>query len=378
MESLQGIKVIDLSRLLPGPYCSMMLADHGADVLAIEDRRFLADDLFFDDLYRNKDHMTLNLKSEKGLEIFFKLVADADVVLEGFRPGVVARLGVGYDEVSKINPAIIYCSISGYGQTGSASDVVGHDVNYLSRAGILDCIGEKEGPPVIPAVQVADIAGGGMQAMVGILLALYEREQSGKGQYVDISMTDGLLGLLTLPNILVKKTGQRQRRSTSMLSHRYACYNTYETADGRYIALGAVENRFWSNLCKILEVEKYSRLQYDEDRRDEIITELRRLFRSKPLAHWEDLLGEADVCFSKVQNMEEVFADPLFHEREMFFEMPESQDAGKMFGIPVKLGRTPGTYKSPPQSFGGSTMRVLTELGYSEEEIEEFYRTGTV
>ncbi|MDJ0622252.1 MAG: CaiB/BaiF CoA-transferase family protein [Desulfocapsaceae bacterium] len=356
----------------------MMLADHGADVLAIENRRFQADDLFFEDLYRNKNHMTLNLKSDKGLEIFYKLVVNADVVLEGFRPGVVARLGVGYDDVSKVNPRIIYCSISGYGQTGTASNVVGHDVNYLSRAGILDCIGEKERPPVIPAVQVADIAGGGMQAMIGILLALYEREQSGKGQYIDISMTDGLLGLLTLPTVLAKKTGQPQLRSASMLSHRYACYNTYETADGRYVALGAVENRFWANLCEILEIEEYSRLQYDDDRREEIITELRRIFRRKPLAHWEEQLGEADVCFSKVQNMEEVCADPIFHEREIILNNEKSQGAGNMFGVPIKLSRTPGSYKSPPQHFGGSTRKVLTKLGYSEEEIEELYRKGAV
>lgn len=378
VQSLNGIKVVDLSRLLPGPYCSMMLADHGADVLAIEDRRFQSDDLFFTELYRHKKHMTLNLKSEAGVKIFFKIVADADVVLEGFRPGVVDRLGVGYGEISSINPAIIYCSISGYGQTGPAKNVVGHDVNYLSRAGILDAIGERNGPPVIPAVQIADIAGGGLQAMVGILLALYERERSGKGQYIDISMTDGLLGLLTLANVLTKKTGRPQHRSASMLSHRYACYNTYETADGRFVALGAVENRFWVKACEILNIEHFSNLQYDEEHREEIITELRRIFREKPLAYWEERLGDADVCFSKVQTMAEVWEDPLFHEREMILEEGASEDSEKMFGVPVKLGRTPGEGKGIPVSFGGSTRAVLASLGYSEEEIEELYRAGVV
>lgn len=378
MQALNGIKVIDLSRLLPGPYCSMMLADHGAEVLAIEDRRFQADDLFFVDLYRNKEHMTLNLKSDKGKEIFFKLVSGADVVLEGFRPGVVDRLGVGYEAVSTVNPAIVYCSISGYGQDGPARDIVGHDVNYLSRAGILDGIGEQDGAPVIPTVQIADTAGGGMQAMAGILLALYERERSGRGQYIDISMTDGLLGLLTLANVFTKKTGRPQRRSASMLAHRYACYNTYETADGRFVTLGALENRFWTNVCMILGVEHFITLQYDEEHRQEIIAKLREIFRSQPLAHWEEVMAGEDVCFATVQTMKEVWDDPLFKEREMVLGAGPSSRDEKMYGISIKLGRTPGTYRRPPQSFGGSTRTVLTGLGYSKKEIDEMYRSGVV
>lgn len=378
MGALDGIRVLDLSRLLPGPYCSMVLADHGAEVLALEDRRFLQDDLFFRDLYRNKRHMTLNLKSEKGLSIFFELAADADVLIEGFRPGVVDRLGVGYETVSKRNPKIIYCSISGYGQEGVASQSAGHDVNYLSRAGILNCIGEVGGAPVIPAVQIADIAGGAMNGVIGILLALYERERSGKGQHIDISMTDGLLGLLTLPNVLEKATGAEQRRSESMLSHRYGCYNTYETADGRYIALGAVENRFWGNLCKILGLEEYVALQYDEDKRVEIISRLRTIFKEKDLDYWETTLADADVCYSKVQNMEEVFADPLFQERHMVIDLKGAEGLEKTFGVPVKLGRTPGAITSPPRTFGENTRDVLAELGYTGEEIQALFDAGVV
>lgn len=376
MGALNGVKVVDLSRLLPGPYCSMVLADHGAEVLAIEDRRFLEDDLFFSDLYRNKRHMTLNLKKEKGLEIFFALAGDADVIIEGFRPGVVERLGVGYREVAAVNPGIIYCSISGYGQDGEASQVAGHDVNYLSRAGILNSIGAISGPPVIPAIQIADIAGGGMNAAVGILLALYERERSGIGQYIDISMTDGLLGLLALPNILQKKTGMAQKRSASMLSHRYGCYNTYETTDGRFIALGAVENRFWRNLCELLGIEKYISKQYDEEVREEIISELRSIFSRESLEHWEDKLKNADVCYSKVQDINEVFADPLFRQREMVVEAESPQE--RTFGIPVKLARTSGEIATPPQQFGGSTREVLENLGYGKEEIDRFYAEGVV
>lgn len=378
MGALDGIRVLDLSRLLPGPYCSMVLADHGAEVLALEDRRFLKDNLFFQDLYRNKRHMTLNLKSEKGCEIFYQLLADADVIIEGFRPGVMQRLGVDYETVSKRNPRIIYCSISGYGQKGASSQNAGHDVNYLSRAGILNCIGEVDGPPVIPAIQIADIAGGAMNGVIGILLALFERERSGKGQYIDISMTDGLLGLLTLPTVLEKTTGMPQQRSASMLSHRYGCYNTYETADGRYIALGAVENRFWCNLCRILDLEEYEALQYDEHRRTEIIDRLRQIFKGEDLEYWQKTLVDADVCFSKVQEMEEVFTDPLFLERQMVLNEDNQNGQERMFGVPVKLNRTPGAVSSPPPCFGENTREVLNELGYSEEEIVELINTGIV
>ncbi|MBE9541268.1 MAG: CoA transferase, partial [Proteobacteria bacterium] len=175
--ALEGIKIIDLSRMLPGPYCSMILADHGARVIAIEDKRFMADDIFLSPVNRNKDHMTLNLKTKEGQEIFFKLIREADVLMEGFRPGVTKRLGIDYEVLKRINPGIIYCSITGYGQDGPFRDIAGHDVNYLSFAGILGIIGEKDGSPCIPGIQIADLVGGGMNAAIGILLALVARER---------------------------------------------------------------------------------------------------------------------------------------------------------------------------------------------------------
>ena len=187
--ALSGITVIDLSRLLPGPYCSMILADHGARVIAVENKRFMADGLFFNTINRNKEHMSLNLKSDAGQQIFSKLIEKADVLMEGFRPGVVDRLGVDYESVRKVNPKIIYCSITGYGQDGPFRDRVGHDVNYLSFSGVLNLIGEPDRPPSIPGIQIADVAAGGMNAAIGILLALFAREKTGRGQYIDISMT---------------------------------------------------------------------------------------------------------------------------------------------------------------------------------------------
>jgi len=377
--ALSGITVIDLSRLLPGPYCSMILADHGARVIAVEDRRFLADGLFMDSINRNKEHMSLNLKSEQGKEVFFRLVKKADVVLEGFRPGVVRRLGVDYEAVRGVNPSIVYCSISGFGQNGPYRDRVGHDANYLSYAGVLNLVGEPDRPPSIPGVQVADIAGGGLNAAIGILLALLARQKTGRGQYIDISMTDGMVGFLPAVMFFQKLTGREPKRSDTVLSHRYACYNTYETADGRFLSIGAVENRFWRKLCEILGVPEYGPLQYDDKRRHEILERLRRTFRSKTLTDWETVLGDEDICWGRVQSLSEVLDDPLFKEREMVVEI-EGRDGrkSKTLGVPVKLSDTPGAVRTPPVEFGESTSAILRELGYDDNAIREFSEQGVV
>jgi crotonobetainyl-CoA:carnitine CoA-transferase CaiB-like acyl-CoA transferase len=369
--ALTGVNVLDLSRLLPGPYCSMILADHGARVIAVEDKRFLADGLFFNLINRNKEHMSLNLKTEKGKEIFFRLIQNSDVLLEGFRPGVVDRLGVDYETVREVNPKIIYCSISGYGQDGPFRDRVGHDANYLSYAGVLDLIGEADRPPSIPGVQIADIAGGGMNAAIGILLALFAREKTGKGQYIDISMTDGMVALLPTALFFRQLTGKGPARADEFLSHRYACYNTYETADGRFISIGAVENRFWTQLCDLLGVPEYVKLQYDDPRRNEIIDYMRKAFKQKTLDEWDAVLGDLDICWGRVQSLSEVLKDPLFRQRQMVVEIKGNDGkTSKTLGVPVKLSETPGAVRTPPVDFGESTEVILRELGYSEEEIK--------
>jgi len=377
--ALDGITVIDLSRLLPGPYCSMILADHGARVIAVEDKRFLADGLFFNLINRNKEHMSLNLKTEKGREIFHRLIEKADVLLEGFRPGVVDRLGVEYESVKQANPKIIYCSITGYGQNGPFRNRVGHDANYLSYAGVLDLIGEKDRPPAIPGVQIADIAGGGMNAAIGILLALLARGNTGKGQYIDISMTDGMVGFLPAALFFRQLTGQEPRRADGLLSHRYACYNTYETADGRYLSIGAVENRFWKKLCDTLNIPEYAPLQYDDQRREEILQYMRKTFKQKTLDEWDALLADLDICWGIIQSTKEVLEDPLFLERETVVEI-EGKDGkkSKTLGVTVKLSETPGTIRTPPVDFGESTAAILKEFGYSPGEIKELEEKGVI
>lgn len=376
---LDGVRVLDLSRMLPGPYCSMILADHGAQVIAIEDKKFQDDGLFFSDLNRNKRHLSLNLKSPKGLEVFFRLVEKADVILEGFRPGVVARLGVDYQAIRQKNPRIIYCSISGFGQTGPARLRAGHDVNYLSASGVLSLIGEKNRPPSIPGVQVADIAGGGLNAVIGILLALLAREKTGEGQYIDISMTDGMVGFLSLPYYFARQSGQPPQKGDALLSHRYACYNTYETADGRYLALGAVENKFWRGLCDHLQCPEYTTLQYDDEKREEIIDYLRRTFLAKSLAAWEAELGDLDICCTVVKTMDEVLTDELFQEREMVYTYTDASGAKRHgFGIPVKMSQNPGSIRTMPGAFGEGTREILAEVGYSNEQIAAMIEGGVV
>lgn len=377
--ALSGITVIDLSRLLPGPYCSMMLADHGARVIAIESRKFIADGLFFHTVNRNKEHMTLNLKTNEGKQIFFQLIEKADVMLEGFRPGVVERLGVGYERVCKTNPKIIYCSISGYGQTGAFVDRVGHDINYLSTSGVLNLIGESDRPPSIPGIQIADIAGGAMNAAIGILLALFNRQNTGKGQYIDISMTDGMVGLLPAVLYFQQLTGQDPRRADALLSHRYACYNTYETADGRFLSIGAVENRFWQKLCHHLGVPEYAALQYDDSRRGEILGYMRSIFKKKTLKEWDKELADMEICWSRIQTFSEVLVDPLFRERKMILELAgKTGQKQTAIGVPVKLSDTPGSVRNAAADFGESTASILQELGYSEKEIKRFAETEVI
>jgi len=292
------------------------------------------------------------------------------VVLEGFRPGVVDRLGVDYEVVKAVNPRIVYCSITGFGQTGPLRDRVGHDVNYISESGILDLMGNPDQPPSIPGVQIADIAGGSMNAAIGILLALVSRNNTGKGQYIDISMTDGVAGFLILPQFFTQLFGMAQERGQTILSHRYAGYNTYETSDGKYLAIGAVEAVFWKRLCILLDAPDYIPLQMDEARREEVIAWLRDVFSSQPAAHWQELLEGADVCCSIVKTMAEAVEGDLYREREMVVDLKGRPTVG----VPVKLSQTPGQVRTPPESFGQSTDEILSDLGYSREEISAFHQ----
>lgn len=375
--ALSGIQVLDLSRMLPGPYCSMILADHGARVIAIEDGRYRAEGNFVGNLYRNKQHMTLDLKTPQGKKILFRLVQKADVFIEGFRPGVVKKLGIDYPVLKEINPKLVYCAITGYGQSGGLENTPGHDVNFLSYSGVLEQIGSLGGPPVIPGIQIADIAGGAMNAAMGILLALFAREKTGQGQYVDISMTDGSLGLMQVVLFFRELFGRTPQRGDGLLSQGYACYNTYETNDGRYLSLGALEPRFWKPLCHHLGLLEFAPLQFDDSRQKEMIHQLQTLFKQKSLATWEKELAGLDICWAPVRTLDEALEDPMFKARDMVIKGEEGA-LQPAIGIPVKLSGTPGTLRTQPVGFGENTREVLQQLGYSDREIEAFQQEGII
>ena len=380
MRALEGIQVLDLSRLFPGPYCSMILADLGADVLRVEERRFEGEGPGMPTVMRNKRHMTLNLKHPQGREIFYRLVKEADVVLEGFRPGVTERLGINYSRLQEVNEKIIYCSLTGYGQDGPYRNMVGHDINYLSFGGVLGLTGERDGKPVIPPIQVADMAAGGMYAALGIMAALLSRQKTGKGQYIDISMLDGIIAMLPFPASLLWSGGAVPRRGDTLLSGRYPCYNVYETKEGKYISLGALEHRFWVALCKKLGREDYIPHQYDEgEKRQEIFRFLRKTFQEKTREEWMEELQGLDVCIGKVLNLEEALNDPQVTQRRMIVEITDSRKRRmKILASPIKLSETPPDIRRAPAQFGEHTEEVLRELGFGDCEINGMKKEGVV
>jgi len=365
--------MLDLSRQLPGPFCSTVLADLGMDVLAIASPTdpfgvgipFMA---------RNKRSMTLNLKSDAGREIFFRLVADADVLLEGFRPGVAQRLGIDYAALSARNPRLIYCAITGYGQDGPYRDRVGHDVNYLGYAGVLNFIGNSEGPPVIPGVQIADIGAGALMAAVGILSAVIVRATTGRGQMVDIAMTDGAV-LWNAYHLLLHMLGQKPQRGTAQLTGRYACYAVYETRDRRYVTVGAYEPHFWATLCRHFGREDFVDQQWaDGPQRETILAFFRAAFRTKTLTEWLDELGTKEICFGPVNTIDDVFADPQLRHRGMV----ANDGTTHTIGNPINLSDTPASIRTAPATFGQHTDEVLRALGFGERERQLLRADGVI
>lgn len=377
-QALEGIKVLDLSRLLPGPYCSMILADHGADVLRIEAPHFAGDPFPLHTLHRNKRHMSLNLKTDAGREIFYRLAQEADVVLEGFQPGVATRLGADYETLRRINPRLVYCSISGYGQTGPRRDIAGHDVNYMAYSGALSLMRASGAPPLIPGVQMADVLAA-INAAVGILLALLARERTGKGQWVDIAATDSAMAAMPVATSFYWLTGQPPTPSDWLLAHHYAWYNTYETATGQHLAVGAIEPHFWQALCQHLGAPEYAALQYNEESQEEIISFLRQTFRQKTRDEWLAELRDLEVCIAPVLELTEALTDEQTQAREMVITVTHpTQGEMLMLGLPIKLSSTPGAVRTPAAEFGAHTREVLQELGYSKVEIERLEAEGAV
>ncbi|GIW42827.1 MAG: CoA transferase [Candidatus Binatia bacterium] len=371
---LRGVKCLDLSRQLPGPFCSMLLADLGVDVLMISapnDPLGIGIPL----IQRNKRSMTLNLKTSQGREIFFRLAQEADIILEGFRPGVTQRLGIDYETLSARNPRLIYCSISGYGQNGPYRNKVGHDLNYLGYAGVLGVSGGAGQPPTIMPVQVADIGGGALMATVGILAALFARQQTGRGQFVDISMLDGSVVWNVFHILMFLVRGSQPERGQTQLTGHYPCYSVYETKDGKFVTVGALEPHFWANLCEKLGLREFIPDQFAEgERREEMFAAFRRKFKEKSRDEWVRELEEVDVCFGPVNDIAEALSDPqVLHRRVV-----EYQGDKLLLGCPIQLSETPARRPQPPPSLGAHTEEVLTALGFSSQAIANLRQDGVV
>ena len=392
---LEGVRVLDLSRLLPGPFCSLLLADFGAEVVKVEDMgmgdyarwspphyegaQASANSALFLSLNRNKQSIRLNLKDERGREVFLRLVEGADVVLDSFRPGVLDRLGVGYERMSAVNPRIVYCALTGYGLDGPLRDRSGHDMNYLGLVGLLGLTGEEDGPPVQAAGQIADVGGGGLMAAFGILAALRERDRSGEGQLVDVSMADGALSWLAMTAATYLADGVVPRRGHVPLAGAFVCYRPYECADG-WVTLGALEPKFFKAFCEGVGRADLAQHQFQPPGSD-AHREIEAIFRSRTRAEWTAFAGEHDCCLEPVLALDEVMDSELLRAREMVVEIeqPGAQRPVRQLGVPVKLSRTPGDPRRlPGPGLGEHTTSVLEAAGYSAEQIDELERAGAV
>jgi crotonobetainyl-CoA:carnitine CoA-transferase CaiB-like acyl-CoA transferase len=398
---LEGITVLDLTRLAPGPYCTMILADLGAEVIKIEEpgpptgrRAEQAGGLSpmppqragvdrhapHWALNRNKKTIGLNLKHDEARQIFYRLAEHADVVVEEFRPGVAKRLGIDYDTLRQRNSRLIYCAVTGYGQSGPYKDLVGHDINYISMAGCLGMIGSKGGAPVIPHNIIADFAGGGMHGAIGVLAALMARERTGRGQFVDIAMTDGIYSLLVSQLSTYFATGVVPRRGETQLDGGVHYYNVYETQDGKWLSIGSIEPWFYANLCKALGREDLLPYEFVEgEQRETLQHTLSDIFKTKSRDEWFDLLTRHDICVGKVYDLNETAHDPHLRARQMIVEVDHPQ-AGKVkqVGISVKLSETPGQIRFLAAPMGAHTEEILTAMGYSQEKVVELRTAGAI
>ncbi len=388
--ALSGLKVLDLTRLLPGPFCSMLMADLGADVIKVEDPK-MGDYIrwwppkiggnsgFHVVLNRNKRSLTLNLKSPEAKAIFEKLAADSDVVLEGFRPGVMAKLGLDFKSLQRINPRLVYCAISGYGADGILAHKAGHDVNYLALNGVLSYSGKDS--PTMAGVQIADVGGGGLLAAFSIMAALFARERLGRGQFVDISMTDGAFAWNCLRWGKFIADGKVPVPGDDVLNHGLACYNIYRTRDGRHMSLGALEPQFWKSFCQSAGRPQWDTPLYFEPgaHQKELIESVSEFFRQKSLAEWVEHFKDADCCCEPVLNIEEVIESELMKGRAMVVDLVhESWGAYKQLGIAPKLSLTPGSLTSHAPGLGEHTRPILEQLGYSAAKIEDLKKSGIV
>lgn len=384
---LTGVRVLDLTRLLPGPLATQHLADYGADVVKIEDTgagdyaRTLGamggdTSYLYQVVNRNKRSLRLDLKHPDGKAAFEKLVETADILVEGFRPGVMDKLGLGYEALARINPRLVFCSISGYGQTGPYALRAGHDINYIGYAGVLDQIGTAGGAPAISNLQLGDLLGGTMTALFGVLVALVDARASGKGRLVDVSMTDGVMAHAIFPLTEVLANGRVKPRGEDLLTGEVPCYGVYRTADGRYMAVGALEEKFWHLVCDTLGRPDLKPAHLASGAAGAVArAEVAAIFGARTQAEWIEVFDAVDCCVTPVLTMEESLENPQLRARGMVTEV----GGVRQFGRPVRISAMPSVPARPaPAVAGADSDAVLMEAGFSPADIERLRATGAI
>lgn len=378
---LAGIRVLDLTRLLPGPVATLHLADLGAEVIKIEDpqigdyARTLGtgsgeDSAYFRMINRNKQGMVLDLKRPEAVAVFLRLAATADVIVESFRPGVVDKLGIGYQAVRALNPKVTYCSISGYGQDGPYKDLAGHDINYLGYAGVLEQIGFEGSQPAIPNFQIADLLGGALTGVMGILAAVVEAQRTGQGRYVDVAMTDSVLAHTYFAMLRLNDAGHSAPRGGDLLSGGLPCYATYRCADGKYMAVGALEGKFWKICCTTLERPEWVARQWDASLRSDMAA----LFATRPRDDWAERFLPTDCCVTPILSPEEALRNEQLQARGMIIE----GDGLTQFAPPLKLSEYEFTVRQTAPRPGQHNEAILRAAGYAAEDIARLQAGGAL
>jgi len=382
---LTGMKVLDLSTLLPGPYATLVLADLGADVLRVSSGTrvdfaehmppFVSEKKISSTLAwlgRNKKTMTLNLKNKTGVKILHQLIKTYDIILEQFRPGVMNKLGIGYEDLKKINSALIYCSLTGYGQSGLMSKRAGHDINYMSRAGLMSHSGRKKGGPVLTGMQIADVASGSNNVVIGILAAALHRNKTGKGQFIDISMTDGVLAFNAMSGAAYLASGKEPEREGEFVNGG-SLYDFYETKDGKYISFGGLEPQFFADFCRVMDCPDLIKQGVIPKNLPKEKERIQNIFKTKTRDQWVKAFENSDACVEPVLSLNEALSDQQVKERHMVIDL-EMPGGGtmKQIATPIMFSETQPEYKKIGEPTGTHTREILLQLGYSENEFDEF------